>query len=180
MGGERSIVYTLGHSNRSLEELLSIIKALGAEVVVDVRRWPTSRKYPWFSSESLRGALASVGVRYLWMGGPLGGYRRFGVDVEDTGGASCFESQGFRAYALYLTSNPEAFKAMERLEDIAERYNVVILCSERLPWRCHRKIISDWLVLKGFKVIHIIEPGRRVEHKPSPCARLVGGRVVYV
>jgi len=173
------VVYTLGHSTRSLGEVLAIVRRRGVELVVDVRRWPTSRRRPWFSKEALRAALEGVGVEYRWMGDVLGGYRRFGVDVEDTGGASCFESEGFRAYAIYLTMNPEAVRAMRILEEQALRKVTLILCSERLPWRCHRKIIADWLVLRGFRVIHVIDDDREIPHKPSKCARSEGGKVYY-
>jgi uncharacterized protein (DUF488 family) len=174
------IVYTLGHSTRSLEEVLAIIKRRNVQLVVDVRRWPTSRRSPWFNRETLKASLEGLGVEYRWMGDVLGGYRRFGVDVEDTGGASCFESEGFRAYAIYLTTNPDAVKAMRILEELASQRLVLILCSERLPWRCHRKIIADWLVLKGFRVIHVIEDDREIPHRPSRCARIEGDRVYYV
>jgi uncharacterized protein (DUF488 family) len=174
------IVYTLGHSNRSLRELLEIIGWLEAEVVADIRRWPGSRRYPWFSREALSRALECMGVEYLWLGRWLGGYRRLGRDVADTGGARCFESPGFRAYALYVTTNPEAWDALMGLERVAVERRLLILCMERLPWRCHRKIVSDILTLHGFRVIHIIDPGRQVDHKPAPCARLLpDGRVAY-
>ncbi|MEB2836972.1 MAG: DUF488 family protein [Desulfurococcales archaeon] len=175
----RGRVYTIGHSTRSLEELLGLLVERGVEVVVDVRRWPKSRRYPWFNREHLEEALRSAGIEYTWLGGPLGGRRRLGVDAPDTGGATCFESPGFRAYAIYLTTNPTAIQAMQELEALASRRLVAILCAERLPWRCHRKIIADWLALKGFEVIHIIDKHRETRHKPSKCATIRDGRVTY-
>jgi len=176
---EKVLVYTLGHSSRSIEEVIYLLRYFNVKLVVDVRRWPKSRRYPWFNMERLREALGSEGMDYLWLGRELGGYRRFGVDVDDSGVATCFKSTGFRAYAIYLTSNSEAIKAMERLEELAATTRLALFCSERLPWRCHRKIISDWLVMRGFKVLHIIDVNRVVEHKPSKCVRLSSNGVVF-
>ena len=174
------VVYTVGHSSRRLEELLSLLLARGVEVVVDVRRYPSSRRYPWFSRGALERALGEHGIRYEWAGDVLGGYRRFGVDVEDTGGATCFQSPGFRAYAVYVTTRPEPWRALQRLEQLARRARLAILCRERLPWRCHRKIIADVLALHGLRVVHVIDADREAVHKPSKCARLLpDGRVVY-
>ena len=179
-GSQGRVVYTLGHSSRSIGEFLGLLKAHGVDVVVDVRRWPSSRRFPWFNKSELERVLDEHGIGYIWLGGPLGGYRRFGVDVEDTGGASCFESEGFRAYALYVTTSSKAWSAIKELERLAREKTVAIICRERLPWRCHRKIISDILVLHCFQVVHIISSDRRVLHKPSKCAKILGdGRIVY-
>ena len=175
-----TIVYTVGHSNRSLEELLRLIKHKEIELVIDVRRFPGSRKFPWFSRENLELELRRAGIEYLWLGDRLGGFRRFGVDVEDTGGATCFVSPSFRAYALYVTTNPDAWEAVLRVEELARSKRTALLCRERLPWRCHRKILSDVLVLHGFTVYHIIDEDRLIRHKPAGCAKLLpSGRVIY-
>jgi len=172
LGGR--VVYTVGHSTRSLEELLRILEGLGARVVFDVRRWPRSRRFPWFNRESLEAELARRGVRYVWLGEELGGRR------SGDGPGSCIRSKGFRAYATYLASSREAQRAIEAIEEEASRGpGVVVLCTERLPWRCHRWILADWLVLRGSRVVHVIDLGRSVEHRPAPCARLEGGVVVY-
>jgi len=176
-----SIVYTVGHSTRVLEELVRILRRRRVDLVIDVRRFPGSRRFPWFRRENLERELPRRGIEYLWVGNALGGFRRVGVDVPELRGASCFESPGFRAYALYATSSEEAWRAIMRLEELARRRLVAILCRERLPWRCHRKIISDILVLHGFRVIHVIDDEREVIHKPARCAKLMpGGRVVYI
>ncbi len=174
------IVYTVGHSNRSLEELLRLLKRRGIELVIDVRRFPGSRKFPWFNRENLAHELSRIRVGYLWLGDKLGGFRRLGVDVEDTGGATCFTSPGFRAYALYVTTNPYAWEAVLRVEGLARSKRTALLCRERLPWHCHRKILSDILVLHGFTVYHIIDENRVIKHKPARCAKLLpDGRVIY-
>jgi len=172
-------VYTIGHSNRSMSEFLKLLRLFGVEVVYDVRSFPSSRVAPHFSKPILAEALRREGLVYLW-DGRLGGYRRFGRDVEDLGIARCFKSEGFRAYATYLTTKSEAIEAAERLAEIAADNPTAIMCSEKIPWRCHRKIISDLMIAKGFEVIHIIDEGWKAVHKPSKCARIVQGKLVYV
>lgn len=178
MAGERVIVYTLGHSSRSAEEFAELVRSSGVRVVVDVRRWATSRRHPWFSSESLSRLLRSLGVGYEWIPS-LGGYRSFGRDVEDLGIARCFSSEGFRAYATYITRSGEARSGLERLWRIASGAAAAVMCSEALPWRCHRKIISDWLTARGARVIHILSQGRLREHRLSRCAYIEGGELAY-
>lgn len=173
------LVYTIGHSSRSLEEFLEALLSLGIKLLVDVRRWPSSRRYPHFNRGNLESALSRHGIKYLWVP-ELGGYRRFGVDVEDRGIATCFESEGFRAYATYILTSPTAEEALLRLEELARGSRTAIMCSERVPWRCHRKIIADWLLSRGFRVIHIIELGRLVEHRPTRCAVVEEGRLTYI
>jgi len=172
-------VFTIGHSNRSLEKFLNILKRKGVEVLYDVRSFPTSRFVPHFSKESLSSAVEAIGIEYIW-DGRLGGYRRFGRDVKDLGIATCFKSQGFRAYATYLTTNPLAREAVSELAAICRRKITAIMCKERIPWRCHRKIISDYMIAKGFRVIHIIDEGHEVIHKLSKCARIIDGELHYV
>ncbi|MEB3778879.1 MAG: DUF488 family protein [Desulfurococcales archaeon] len=170
--------YTIGHSNRRPYEFLSILKHYNIEVLVDVRRWPKSRKYPWFNMETLKNLLEEQGIRYTWLE-PLGGYRRFNRDVEDHGIARCFESQGFRAYATYILVNSRARETLEKLESIVRSHTTAIMCSERLPWMCHRKIISDWLLSRNIKVIHIIDRDYTVEHKLTKCAKIEEGSLTY-
>ncbi|MCE4625392.1 MAG: DUF488 family protein [Desulfurococcales archaeon] len=171
------IVYTIGHSNRSLEEFLDIIKKYRIEVVVDVRRWPKSRKYPRFNRQTLEEELERHGITYVWMGDTLGGYRR--PSQEDLK-PKCFKSPGFQAYARYLTTSPQARKALEDLASIVESRLVAVMCAERFPWRCHRKLISDWLTVRGFTVLHIIDTGHLVEHRLTRCARVVNGELTYI
>ncbi len=148
------------------------------DVLIDVRRWPKSKRYPHFNRESLEEILPSYGIEYVWEEA-LGGYRRFGRDVEDQGIGRCFESEGFRAYASYMLSSGEAREALERVSRIAGEKTAIIMCAEKLPWRCHRKIISDLLLSRGYSVIHIIDLGHAVEHRLSRCAEIVRGALTY-
>ncbi len=171
-------VYTIGHSNRTADELVEILTALGVSVLIDVRRYPTSRRHPHFNAIRLSARLSSAGIDYVWIG-ELGGYRKFGVDVDDHGIARCFESEGFRAYATYITTSKRAREWLELLVRITRSCRCAIMCSENLPWRCHRKILSDYLVVRGFKVLHYVD-GRLIEHKLSSCANVINGELTYL
>ncbi|MEM1611979.1 MAG: DUF488 family protein [Desulfurococcaceae archaeon] len=173
------VVYSVGYGGRSLSELLNLLKYYGIEVVVDVRRWNRSLKVPEFSGNNLESALKKHNVRYYWLP-VLGGYRKFGVDVEDLGMAKCFESEGFRAYATYIATKPEVVPFLEKLLELTSNSTSAILCRERYPWLCHRKILSDYLVIKGLKVLHIVERNKLVEHKLSKCAVVDGGELRYI
>ena len=168
-------VYTVGHSNRSIEEFLEIVHHYTIEVVFDVRRFPSSRKYPHFNKDSLRRSLAKMGVEYFWMKN-MGGYRGY---VEGAEKYKCFRAQGYRNYAAWMESD-EWRKDFMRVVDVAKRKTSAIMCSERIPWRCHRKLISDALLAAGFQVIHIIEIGRTYIHRLTRCARIVEGKLIYV
>lgn len=172
-------VYTIGHSNRSLEEFLALLQDHSIQLIYDVRSFPTSRIVPHFSKLRLSKSLREIGIRYIW-DGRLGGFRRFGRDVEDYGMATCFKSEGFRAYATYLVVSEEARNAGEELAAVAEKYSTAIMCRERIPWRCHRKVLSDLMLAKGFRVIHIIDEGWNAEHKLSKCAKIIKGKLLYV
>lgn len=176
MAPANSVVYTIGHSNRSLEEFIDILLGLRATLVVDVRRWPTSRRLPHFSREALEKELSDVGVSYVWLP-ELGGYRRFGVDVpRELEGAApqCLKAPSFRAYFVYIRVNEAARRRVDWIIEKSGRETVVLLCRERLPWRCHRKLIADLLVEAGVRVVHVIEKGRLVDHRVPECRRIRG------
>jgi len=173
-----SYVYTLGYGGLGVEEFAKLLLELGVEVVADVRRWCTSRRVPEFSGEALRHLLNSLGILYLWIP-ELGGYRRFRVDVVDAGIGRCFRSEGFRAYATYVLHSPVAREALARLEEVCRSYRTLLLCRERIPARCHRKILSDWLLFRGFQVLHVVPP-KVFEHRFTKCARVVSGELTYI
>ncbi len=175
----RTVVYTVGHSNRSLEEFLDILRKFNIERVIDVRRWPTS-KYKHFCREVLEDALREAGIDYVWIP-QLGGYRKFGIDVPESlrSYACCFSSEGFRAYAAYITARLDVKRYLVLLEELAREKTSVIMCSERMYFRCHRKILADYLYVRGFNVIHIVSIERVIEHRLSRCARIVNGELAY-
>ncbi len=173
------VIYTIGHSNREIEEFIEILLGYGVERLYDVRRWPSSRANPQYNMDRLSRSLESVGIEYIWYGEELGGYRKFGYDVDYID-IKCFKSRGFKAYAAYILRSVKAIEALRNIEMSSMDRASVIMCSEYLPYRCHRKIISDWLFSRGYKVIHILDKSRFITHRLSGCASIDGGVLRYV
>ncbi|MDR5694758.1 MAG: DUF488 domain-containing protein [Armatimonadota bacterium] len=138
--GFRGLVFTAGTSTRSREEFLHLLRAFGIEVVVDVRRFPTSQRFPHFVQENFRAFLEEAGIAYVHLGRELGGYRPGGYEAF-------METRLFQEGIL-------------RLEALAREKKVVVVCSERFPWRCHRRFIARALQSRSWEVVHLIEPGR--------------------
>jgi len=131
-----------------LEELINLLKRYGIRVIIDIRRFPTSRKYPHFNRENLSRSLEGVGIKYFWLGNELGGFREGGYEK-------------YMANNEWLRGYKHLLKILEEFKDT----NVALMCSERLWFRCHRRFISDTLVRDGFKVVHIIDAERTYVHK---------------
>lgn len=167
---------TIGHSTRTFRELLSLLKENEIQVLVDVRRWPASKRNPQFNRSTLRESLAKEGIKYLWLGKELGGYRRKGLGEKSPNKA--WSSQGFRNYADHTLT--EEFEAgIRKLLSHAEKQRVAFMCAEKFYWRCHRRIISDYLKAKGHKITHIIDKGKNREHKLSDFAEISNGKLTY-
>jgi uncharacterized protein (DUF488 family) len=165
-------VFTIGHSNRTAEEFISLLIENGIRVLIDVRRFPTS-KHLHFKTEHLQRILRDAGIEYRWFPN-LGGYRKRIVSESPN---KAIRSEGFRNYADYmLTKDFEV--AIAELQKIAGLKPSAIMCAERLYWRCHRKFISDYLVMEGWEVVHIIND-KKVQHRISKEARIVGGKLIY-
>lgn len=169
-------IYTVGHSNLSLAEFLGLLSEFGIRAVVDVRAFPGSRKYPHFSRENLARALEKEGIAYLWLGKELGGYRGRGLGAESPNTA--WRAGGFRNYADHMLTQ-EFRRGTERLLSLARERRTAYMCAERFWWCCHRRLISDFLVAHGHRVIHILGPGKAMEHRLPPFARVEAGRVIY-
>ena len=166
-------IYTVGHSNRPLDAFLAILTAHGISRVVDVRRYPGSRRWPHFSAAALAESLPVAGIDYVGMP-ELGGRRKPRPDSPHT----AWRVEAFRGYADYMDT-PEFRAALETLEDLARTRPTAILCAEALPWRCHRSLIGDALIARGWEVLEILsEREARVKKLPD-FARLDGDRVVY-
>lgn len=167
-------LYTIGHSTRTFNELVSALKAHGIETLVDIRAFPMSRRLPHFNRESLERALPEQGIRYVWMK-TLGGYRKA------TGKNSphiALRNDSFRNYADYtLTSEFE--QAAGELIAIADSSRTAYMCAERVYFRCHRMIVSDWLVAHGHEVFHIDGEGPMTKHKLLAEARVIDGKLIY-
>jgi uncharacterized protein (DUF488 family) len=169
-----STFYTIGHSTRSLDELVSALKAHGIETLVDIRAFPMSRRLPYFNRESLETELPRQGIRYIWMKS-LGGYRKA---TRNDSPHTALRNASFRNYADY-TLTPEFAEAIGELLKLAENSRTAYMCAERVYFRCHRMIVSDWLVAHGHEVLHIDAGGPTRAHKLTSEGRLVDGELIY-
>ena len=167
-------VYTIGHSTRSLEELIESLQAHGIRMLVDIRAFPASRRLPHFNRESLEEALPKAGIEYRWMK-ELGGRRK---KLHDDSPNIALRNDSFRNYADYMLT--EAFNnAIEDLVRLAEQQPTAIMCAERVYFRCHRMLISDYLVAHGHEVLHIDDAAPPRPHKMMQEARVIDGHLIY-
>jgi len=167
-------VHTAGHSTRSSEELLALLAGHGVTTLVDVRRYPASRRHPQFSRDALAAALAGAGMEYVHEP-DLGGRRAPRPDSPHT----AWRVEAFRGYADHMET-PQFQAALDRLVRRSREETVAILCAEAVPWRCHRRLISDALVARGIPVLHILGPHRADPHALDPNARILpNGRLLY-
>jgi len=168
------LIYTLGHSNRPFEEFVELVNAYEIAIVVDIRRYPSSRKWPHYNQPVLRSRLTRLGIEYIWLEA-LGGRRRPSPDSVNT----AITRAGFRAYADHMAS--DSFRhAVDQLLQLAHMKRAAVMCAERFYWRCHRRFLADYLLTRGAKVIHILDLHRAVVHKLSPQAvSTCDGRLIY-
>jgi uncharacterized protein (DUF488 family) len=169
-----STVWTIGHSNRSLGEFLALLRGSPIEAVADVRRYPASRVHPHFDREELERSLAEEGIAYRHFV-DLGGRRskRAAGSVN-----TAWRVDAFNAFADHMQT--ETFSAsLAGLIELAEARRTAIMCAEALPWQCHRRLIADALVAKGFCVMDIIGPGQVRPHELPDFARVAHGQVTY-
>ncbi len=167
-------LHTLGHSHRSLQELVALLRAAGIQTLVDVRSFPGSRRYPHFSEENLRMALEGAGLVYHWAGRQLGG-KRAGQAVS---AHTALASDALRAYADHMQT--EIFrKGIQHLIQLAGKAPLAILCAEQLPQDCHRALIADYLHCLGVGVRHIIGSNHILEHTLHPLARWQAPYLIY-
>ncbi|HEY0593896.1 MAG TPA: DUF488 domain-containing protein [Thermoanaerobaculia bacterium] len=167
-----SRVCSIGHSTRSLDELVALLRENGVATLADVRRYPGSRRYPQFSRESLQAALPAAGIRYEHLGVALGGRRRPAADSPNRG----WRSEQFRGYADHMAT-AEFAAGIDAL--LALPPPAAVLCAEAVPWRCHRNLLADELTRRGVEVVHIMGPGSTGRHEMNPMAREEGDHLVY-
>jgi uncharacterized protein (DUF488 family) len=168
-------IWTIGHSTRTLEALLAALRAHQIEILADVRSFPTSQRWPQFDRANLETALPEVGIRYVWLKA-LGGYRKKAcADSPHT----ALRSRGFRNYADHLETEEFRLGIRELLAQAATQ-RVAYMCAERLWWRCHRSLISDYLTaLCGVEVVHILDENKTESHRLHRAARITEGRLIY-
>ena len=173
---KRGCLFTIGHSNRSFEDFRHLLDEFQIQGIADVRRFPSSRKFPHFNRDTLRELLETGGIQYAWIEA-LGGFRRTGTDEKSPNVG--LRSPAFRNYADHMMT--EKFQeAVEGLLVLAAKQPTAIMCAERFFWKCHRRLLSDFLVAQGVAVEHIIEPGNLRLHTLTPGAIITEeGAVLY-
>jgi len=169
-----AILFTIGHSTRSLDELIEALNAHSIQTLADIRSFPTSRRLPHFNRESLEQALPAAGIAYRWMK-ELGGYRK---KIRDDSPNVALRAGGLRNYADYMLT-PDFQTAISQLLGLAQQSRIALMCAERLYFRCHRMLVSDWLAAHGHEVLHIDSVGPARPHKLMADARLIDGQVIY-
>jgi uncharacterized protein (DUF488 family) len=167
-------LYTIGHSTRTIEELIEALRAHEIETLVDIRAFPMSRRLPQFNREALEKSLPAAGIQYVWMKA-LGGYRK---KILEESPHIALRNQSFRNYADY-TLTPEFEQAIAELVGLAEKSRTAYMCAERMYFQCHRMIVSDWLVAHGHEVKHIDGTGPVKAHALTADGRIVDGRLIY-
>lgn len=167
------VVFTIGHSTRTIDEFLQLLNAHGIQHVVDVRSIPQSRHNPQFARDQLRRSLTHSQLHYTHMPG-LGGRRRARADSKNTG----WRNASFRGYADYMET--QAFKnALDECVALTRKERIVLMCAEAVPWRCHRSLIADALIARGIEVRNIAGATQATRHVLTPWARVNGTEVTY-
>ena len=170
---EAPAIWTIGHSNRSLEDLLRLLQAQEVTLVADVRKMPGSRRNEHFNQAALSQALQEVGIRYAHFPG-LGGLRRRQKDSPNGG----WKNASFQGYADYMLT--DEFKlSLEELLEQARGQRAALMCAEAVPWRCHRSLIADALTVRGLHVEHIFSSARTQTHVLRSWAQVQGKRITY-
>jgi uncharacterized protein (DUF488 family) len=167
------IIFTIGHSTRSFDEFVDILRTHGVAALADVRTIPRSRRHPQFNADSLALELTKAGIEYLPFK-PLGGLRKPRPDTINTG----WRHEGFRGYADYMQT-PQFHGALQDLTEHAARKPTAIMCAEALPWRCHRSLIADALLMRGWNVSDIHDAKTAKPHILTSFARIAGGAITY-
>ena len=166
-------VLTIGHSTRTFEEFIGMLQAHGATCVIDVRSIPQSRHNPQFNKASLPGSLKKAGLGYAHLPG-LGGLRHAKRDSLNLG----WRNASFRGYADYMQT-PGFKQSLEEVIQLANQERIVLMCAEAVPWRCHRSLIADALLVRGIRTEDILSATRRQVHTLTPFAKVRGTAITY-
>ena len=169
----RGAMFTVGHSDRTLDAFLALLESQAINRLIDVRTVPRSRHNPQFNRESLPGALGAVAIQYTHCEG-LGGFRRTSLRSANTG----WRNTSFRGYADYMQTQPFADN-LNALITVAGHERVALMCAEAVPWRCHRSLIADALTVHGLRVDEIVSTRRCQTHVLTPFAHVAGLSITY-
>ena len=167
------LIMTVGHSTHTLDEFISLLQAHGATCVADVRTVPRSRHNPQFNRDDLAVSLKNAGLGYVHLPG-LGGLRHTKSDSPNTG----WRNASFRGYADYMQTQAFAESLVELIQ-LSTQAQIVVMCAEAVPWRCHRTLIADALLVRGIRAEHILSPTHRQVHTLTPFAKVCGVTITY-
>ena len=170
---KQKIIWTIGHSTRTEEEFLSLLKSFKIVQLIDVRRFPGSRKFPHFNKEHLESVIPENNIRYVHLEN-LGGRRKIHPDSKNT----VWRHPSFQGYADYMET-PEFEQAIEVLKKLALERPSAIMCSEAVWWRCHRSMIADRLKEENWQVLHILGKNQEQEHPYTKPAKIKNGKLTY-
>jgi uncharacterized protein (DUF488 family) len=166
-------IFTIGHSTRSIDEFVALLKAHGVKELVDVRSIPMSRRNPQFNTDTLKQSLTSEHIRYKHLK-KLGGLRRAKKDSPNLG----WRNASFRGYADYMATS-EFSEGLSALIKIAQSRTTSIMCAEAVPWRCHRSLIADALIKKAWLVRDIMSLTKASKHRLTPFLKIKKGLLIY-
>lgn len=169
-----STIWTIGHSNRSIDDFLDLLSGEDIELIADIRRFPASRAHPHFNAEALTESLARRSIGYQHFAG-LGGRRNTRLaDSPNT----AWRVDSFNRYADFMTTS-EFSAALDELISLAAKRRTAIMCSEAVPWRCHRRLVADALIVRGWEIRDIIGKGPAKPHAITPFAHVAAGQLTY-
>jgi uncharacterized protein (DUF488 family) len=167
------VIWTLGHSTRPIDEFLTLLSGHGIQRLADIRTVPQSRRHPQFGQSALARSLADAGIGYAHLRG-LGGLRRPRPDSINT----AWRHESFRGYADHMQT-ADFRTALDELLALGARERVAVMCAEAVPWRCHRQLVADALLVRGVEALEIVSPGKTRPHELTPWARVEGQRLWY-
>ncbi len=166
-------VYTIGHSTHSIGEFIAMLRSFNIDLLIDVRHYPGSRKFPWFNKDNLLVEMPAANIDYLHLE-DLGGRRKPSPASQNI----AWHHPAFRGYADYMETEPFR-KSLDALKAAAGTKRAAYMCSEAVWWRCHRSLISDELKVEGWKVLHIMDVGKAPEHPYTKAATVHNGKLLY-
>ncbi len=170
---EQKNVWTIGHSTHTIEHFVSLLNSLNIEIVADIRNYPGSKRYPHFNKDALKRYLKEGNINYVHLK-DLGGRRKVVADSVN----KAWRNNAFRGYADYMQTT-EFKNAVETLQQSAIGQKTAFMCSEAVWWSCHRSLVSDYLKINGWQVLHIMGEGKATEHPYTKPARIIDGQLRY-
>jgi len=175
MYGDRNAltIFTIGHSTHTIEHFIELLQSHGIKQLLDIRTIPKSRRNPQFNSDALAASLHAAGIRYVHLK-DLGGLRHPCRDSVNLG----WRNASFRGYADYMQT-PEFSAALDRVIHLAQKRLSAVMCAEAVPWRCHRSLVSDALLVRGIRVAHITSEAEPKPHTLTPFAHVRGTTITY-